>query len=412
MQDQFNRGYTSRKKRKRQKNNSSIFPTITIIISVYFLGVYTSDLIASIKANYEPLIKPVLIQEKDEKGEDVSISQDDHVHTYTIEEATLDELNEMSLEASVFLESVKDTPPKQSVENQKNINHSEEKETVNATVIKTETILETNNREPNCNIQPEEETPIVKPVAQKIVSHVVQPKETLYSITMKYYLDSSYKTKVASFNGITNPSTDIHVGMKLELPDPLIFAFHEVKQGETLFSITMQYYQASIYLDRLATYNSIIDPTKDVKHGLVLSIPNFSVIKEPSKPSYSILINKGENTLIVYQDNKQVKRFQVATGKSPSLTPEGTFKIVNKIEKPWYITSDIPGGDPNNPLGSHWLGLDVPGTNGSTYGIHGTNNPNSVGSYVSKGCIRMHNTDIQWLYDHIPTNTIVIIEGS
>ncbi|OIJ12554.1 hypothetical protein BKP37_14100 [Anaerobacillus alkalilacustris] len=404
MQDQFNRGYTSRKKRKRPKKNSFIFPAITIVISVYFLGVYTSDFITSIKANYK---LPVLIEKK-EDAEDVSKSQDDHVHT--IEEAPLDELNEMSLEASVFLESVNDTPPKQSVKNQ-NIYHSEEKETVNGTVMKTETILETNNREQNRNIQPEEEPSIVKPVAQKIVSHVVQPKETLYSITMKYYLDSSYKTKVASFNGITSPSTDIQVGMHLELPDPLILAFHEVKQGETLFSITRQYYQASIYQDRLATYNSIIDPTKDIKPGLVLSIPNFSVIKEPSKRSYSILINKGENTLIVYQDNKQVKRFQVATGKSPSLTPEGTFKIVNKIE-PWYITSDIPGGDPNNPLGSHWLGLDVPGTNGSTYGIHGTNNPNSIGSYVSKGCIRMHNTDIQWLYNHIPTNTIVIIEGN
>ncbi|WP_261178260.1 L,D-transpeptidase [Anaerobacillus sp. CMMVII] len=99
----------------------------------------------------------------------------------------------------------------------------------------------------------------------------------------------------------------------------------------------------------------------------------------------------------------------MATGKDLTLTPEGTFNIVNKVEKPWYNPQNIPGGDARNPLGSHWLGLNVPGTKGYTYGIHGTNNPSSIGSYASLGCIRMHNADIQWLYQNLPLQTTVEI---
>ena len=49
--------------------------------------------------------------------------------------------------------------------------------------------------------------------------------------------------------------------------------------------------------------------------------------------------------------------------------------------------------DPLNPLGERWMGLIIPGKNG--YGIHGTIKPNEIGRYVSNGCIRMFNYDIE-----------------
>ncbi|MFV9509681.1 L,D-transpeptidase [Tepidibacillus sp. LV47] len=121
------------------------------------------------------------------------------------------------------------------------------------------------------------------------------------------------------------------------------------------------------------------------------------------------MINKTRNTLKVYLNDTVVKTFSVATGKNQNLTPEGHFKIVTKVKNPWYLPKKIPGGDKRNPLGTRWLGLNVPGTGGYKYGIHGTNNPVSIGFHVSQGCIRMYNQDVEWLFRHIPLGTSVTI---
>ncbi|WP_025027723.1 L,D-transpeptidase [Caldalkalibacillus mannanilyticus] len=122
-----------------------------------------------------------------------------------------------------------------------------------------------------------------------------------------------------------------------------------------------------------------------------------------------LLINKATNELSVYLNGYRVYHFPIASGKNKELTPEGRFTIVNKVTNPWYIPKDIPGGAAENPLGSRWMGLDVPHTNGYKYGIHGTNDPSSIGLYVSQGCIRMNNKDIEWLHRHIPLHTPVYI---
>lgn len=128
----------------------------------------------------------------------------------------------------------------------------------------------------------------------------------------------------------------------------------------------------------------------------------------PVEDSVSLLIDVSKHRLHVYLNEEIVYSFPIATGKG-RLTPIGEFSIANKIAKPWYVRKNIPGGDRRNPLGTHWLGLDVPGTGGYTYGIHGTNNPASIGYSVSSGCIRMRNRDVEWLYNHIPVGTKVLI---
>ncbi|MEK3713115.1 L,D-transpeptidase family protein [Paenibacillus sp. FSL R7-0333] len=131
-----------------------------------------------------------------------------------------------------------------------------------------------------------------------------------------------------------------------------------------------------------------------------------------SSSSDLIIVNKKTNKLAYYSDGKLVKIFPVATGKTKSLTPEGSFKMVVKIKNRPYYKEKIPGGDPANPLGDRWLGLEVNDTYGTTYAIHGNNNESSIGKYVSAGCIRMHNDDIHWLYPKIKKNTRVIITTS
>lgn len=128
-----------------------------------------------------------------------------------------------------------------------------------------------------------------------------------------------------------------------------------------------------------------------------------------ASPDYKIEINKSTNKLYLYKNGTVVKVYPVATGRSKSLTPEGTFPIVVKISKPGW--RGVPGGHPDNPLGERWNGLSVHGDNGRTYGIHGTNNPGSIGSHASSGCVRMYNRDVIELYNTIYEGTPVWIHN-
>ncbi|KQB76707.1 hypothetical protein AK964_21985, partial [Clostridium butyricum] len=83
-----------------------------------------------------------------------------------------------------------------------------------------------------------------------------------------------------------------------------------------------------------------------------------------------------------------------AVGKPSTPTPKGTFKIINRAVN--------PGG----PFGARWLGLNIPY---GDYGIHGTNNPSSIGKSVSNGCIRMFNNQVIELSNLVPIGTTVTI---
>ncbi|WP_124728092.1 SH3 domain-containing protein [Staphylospora marina] len=125
--------------------------------------------------------------------------------------------------------------------------------------------------------------------------------------------------------------------------------------------------------------------------------------------NYQVEVDKKTNRLYLYKDGSLVKEYRVATGRTEDLTPEGTFPMVVKINLPGW--KDIPGGDPRNPLGEKWMGLTVNGDNGRTYGIHGTNQPNSIGTHASSGCIRMGAEDLRELYGTIPEGTPVWIHN-
>ena len=127
---------------------------------------------------------------------------------------------------------------------------------------------------------------------------------------------------------------------------------------------------------------------------------------------HMIIVNTKKNTLSYYVNYTLVKKFRCATGKASTPTPQRKTTIVNKIKnRPFYKTG-IPGGDPRNPLGKRWMGLNIDGTQGSTYGIHGNNNEKSIGKNVSHGCIRMHNSEVEWLFDQVPLGTVVLIKNT
>jgi lipoprotein-anchoring transpeptidase ErfK/SrfK len=125
-----------------------------------------------------------------------------------------------------------------------------------------------------------------------------------------------------------------------------------------------------------------------------------------------IVIHRGSNRLYLYKGAKLNRIFAVATGQSVYPTPLGNFQIVVKWMNPWWYPPNsawaagekpVPPG-PNNPLGTRWMGISSPGV-----GIHGTNNDASIGYSVSHGCIRMHVTDAEWLFNRVNIGTPVFI---
>ncbi|NLI11828.1 L,D-transpeptidase family protein [Pelotomaculum propionicicum] len=111
-----------------------------------------------------------------------------------------------------------------------------------------------------------------------------------------------------------------------------------------------------------------------------------------------ILVNLYTRRLAYFEGDRQVNLYPVGVGKAATPTPTGSYVVVVKIVQ--------PGG----MLGTRWMGLSIPGGN---YGIHGTNNPSSIGGYVSNGCIRMYNHDVEALFPKVSIGTPVeIIKGT
>jgi len=109
-------------------------------------------------------------------------------------------------------------------------------------------------------------------------------------------------------------------------------------------------------------------------------------------PSYRIIVDLSDRMLYLLDQNTVVRAFPIGIGKMLTQTPQGTFTIINKVPN--------PGG----PFGAFWMGLSRP-----HYGIHGTNNPSSIGHEVSHGCIRMYNSDVIQLAQLVSIGTSVTI---
>ena len=111
---------------------------------------------------------------------------------------------------------------------------------------------------------------------------------------------------------------------------------------------------------------------------------------------------------LVLMENGVVKRvYPVAVGKPSTPSPTGQFTIVRRVSEPTYShQGKVVAPGPKNPVGSRWMGLSAKG-----YGIHGTNEPNSIGKAASHGCIRMGKADLEELYAQVETGDAVEIHA-
>lgn len=167
--------------------------------------------------------------------------------------------------------------------------------------------------------------------------------------------------------------------------------FHPVVSGETLSEIAKRY---GTTVELLKKSNGL--PSDMIYPGMKLKV---------TQARFSIKVTKRRNRLTLLADGEPLKTYRVATGEGGS-TPAGVFKIVNKLEHPtWFHAGEVLAPhSPQNILGTRWLGFDLPG-----YGIHGTTLPETLGTHSSRGCIRMHNQDVEEIYALLPRGTEVTV---
>lgn len=104
--------------------------------------------------------------------------------------------------------------------------------------------------------------------------------------------------------------------------------------------------------------------------------------------------------------------WHVGIGKEGHDTELGTFVVGEKQEEPmWFRPGQdpVPFGDPSNPLGTRWIGW-YRENRPSSLGFHGTSDPDGVGGRVSLGCIRMHNEDVEELFEILPLQARVFVQ--
>ncbi len=128
---------------------------------------------------------------------------------------------------------------------------------------------------------------------------------------------------------------------------------------------------------------------------------------------FELEASKSRHDMVVTLNGEFFKRYKVGTGRYGK-TPVGTFVVRDKITEPVWWRPDgreVLFGDKENILGTRWLALKATGEteNVRGYGIHGTWEPDSVGSASSAGCLRMVNEQVEELFTYIPVGTALTI---
>lgn len=167
--------------------------------------------------------------------------------------------------------------------------------------------------------------------------------------------------------------------------------FHQVERGEYLYKIALQH---NCSYPAVSRANGIRNPN-EIQAGMKLTIPKVMILPKRENDE-TVIVNLPEFRLYHFRTPKEVKVYPLCIGLTSWQTPRGNFEIVNKVISPtWYMNTEmadrlhvkkevIPPG-PLNPLGDRWIGTSL-----KHIGIHSTNQPMSIGSALSHGCMRLY----------------------
>ncbi len=139
------------------------------------------------------------------------------------------------------------------------------------------------------------------------------------------------------------------------------------------------------------------------------------VVFTPKVDPGTIIVSFGDRHLYYVLPNNRAIRYPIGAPMGEARWSGVTFVSEKRVNPVWTPTPDmrrenptlpayVPGGHPLNPLGVRAMYLG-----NSTYRIHGTDAPWTVGQEVSHGCVRMYNSDVVDLYERVRVGTRVIV---
>lgn len=173
---------------------------------------------------------------------------------------------------------------------------------------------------------------------------------------------------------------------------------YEVKRGDSLKLIARRFNSTPEMIMKASRLKSEL-----LRIGQTLNVP---------QPRFTLELDLTDKLLFLKYKGLVVKVYPIGVGASETPTPTGEFTIRNKLVNPTWYSPDgpIPPGDPNNQLGTRWMGIASSKVSLSKgYGIHGTIEPESIGKALSDGCIRLFNKDVEELFGLVTIGTPVII---
>lgn len=166
-----------------------------------------------------------------------------------------------------------------------------------------------------------------------------------------------------------------------------LFIYHTVQAGEFLSSIARQY---GITASRISEFNPEFDPNR------IFPGQKLKIVKGPNY----VLVSKSDFQMYLFIQGVVFEHYTIGIGREGKSTPILKTRLSDSRAKfPTYTHPETkityPYGHPENPIGTRWMGLD--GHKG--YGIHGTNDEDSIGKAMSSGCIRMKQIDLEHVYN-------------
>ncbi len=171
-----------------------------------------------------------------------------------------------------------------------------------------------------------------------------------------------------------------------------------IKKGDSIASIAKKHKVSEELIQRVNGIGS----ARNLTIGRRLRIP---------KMDFSLLVDKSTNTMVLFNNGKFFKKYRVRTGKVDYMTPVGEYVIGSKVKNPVWKNPktgrSFPAGDPENELGTRWMGFQSE----SSLGIHGTIKPETIGTYASNGCVGLSMPDVEELFDLVRIGTPIKIIG-
>lgn len=190
-------------------------------------------------------------------------------------------------------------------------------------------------------------------------------------------------------------------------PDDTLTGQYLVQPGDLLQDIARNH---KVPFEILMEINGIARPE------LLQAGRKIKVINGP----FNVVVYKKNFTMDLYLQNKYIKTYRVGLGKEEHETPAGRWRVAKggKLIKPTWTDPDTGkrylGTDPDYPLGSRWIaieGIDENTRNRTGFAIHGTKEPETIGTRSSRGCIRLHNGEVIEVYNLLyPGVSEVLIE--